>query len=305
MWIPYFIFEFWETESPPETIAASENDTEERRFEIGFFLENPPSRNRGVEIELEQPEQRAQTDGMGRQAAILFQPNNNNLLNVIVYQLNDSNPKEAFKRCFDNLSQLLSFWALGSGSGFSIYSVRIQDLRHNAVWIIKPQSARPAAFFIPREINIGPEHAAMLSLYREARNTQSPFYRFLCCYKILEGWYNHGSIFGMADRLIRERNLTLRRPRRTITREMLVMSLLFNTHPEFEGRSFANFFQLLNPWRVKIAHFLTEAGEYINFDSYESQLEFGPIANLTDMAARDVLSDEFHLWGQIREAEQR
>lgn len=302
MWIPYFIYEFWENESSTETISASQNDTEERDFEIGFFLENPPSRNRGVEIELESPEQRTQIDEMGRQAGMLFQPHNN-ILNVVAFRLSDSNPKEAFKRCFNNISKLLSFWALGSGSGFSIHSVRIHDLQHNAIWTIRPQSARPTAFFLPSEIDIGPEHAAMLSLYREARNSQSPFYRFLCCYKILEGWYNHGSIFGQADRLIRDRNLPFRRPRRTITRAMLVMSLLFNTHPEFEGRSFGIFFQLLNPWRIKIAHFLTEEGEYINFDSYESQLEFGPIANLIDMVARDVLSDEFHLWGQIREVE--
>jgi len=302
VWIPHFIFELWKSVSPFDTIGASQSDNVERRFEIGFYLENPPSRQRTVEIELHDPIQKTQNDGLGRQSNILFQPFNNRL-NVIVYQVSDLNPKEAFKRCFDYISQLLSFWALGSGSGFSIYSVRIHDLKHNAVWIIEPQSAKPSEFFLPKEINLEAEHAAMLSLYREARNAQSPFYRFLCCYKILEGWYRHGSIFGRADRLINERNLSFRRPRRNITGDMLVKSLLFNTHPEFEGKSYGEFFHMINSWRVKIAHFLTEDGEYINFDRYKSQLEFGPIANLTDMVARDILSDELHLWGKINDSE--
>lgn len=302
MWIPYFIFEFWQDDSTSETISASNIDNQMREFEIGFFLENPPTRRRAVEIELKNPEKKMQTDGTGRQVTVQFQPNSKNQLEVIIFRLTDSKPKNAFIYCYNNVSQLLSFWALATGSGFSILRVYIVDIRHNAKWIIEPQWARPGNFFLPSEINISPKHAAMLSLYREARNSQSPFYKFLCCYKILEVWYKKGDIFATADRLVREKNLPFRRPRKKITQQMLIMSLVFNSHPEFKGMSFVRFFKSINPWRTKIAHVLTDVGEFINFDKYESQIEFGPIANLTDLVARQVLLDEFHLWGQIASA---
>lgn len=94
------------------------------------------------------------------------------------------------------------------------------------------------------------------------------------------GWYQHGNIFGAADRLIREKNLPFRRPRRIITHDMLVLSLIFNKHPEFEGRSFAEFFNLLNPYRVQVAHAITEAGTFIDLDKYESMVELAPLLTL-------------------------
>jgi hypothetical protein len=194
-------------------------------------------------------------------------------------------------------------WALLTGSGFSIFGLMIVDDRHKATWKVVPQRAAAEEFMLPDEMSLPPQHAAVVSLYREGRNAQSPFYRFLCCYKILEAWYQGGGIFAEADRLSRTRGLAVTRPRRIVTRDMLVLSLVFNSHPEFEGVSFKKFFELLAPWRVQVAHAVTYAGDFLNHDLYESHVVLGPIANLTDMVARQVLLDEFDLWAAIREAE--
>jgi hypothetical protein len=156
---------------------------------------------------------------------------------------------------------------------------------------------------LPSGIDVSDEHSAVMSLYREGRNSTSPFYRLLCFYKILEAWNQHGNIFGAADRLIRQKKLPFRRPRRIITKDMLVQSLVFNRSPEFEGKTFTEFFSLLTPYRIRVAHAVTDAGTFIDLDKYDSVVEFGPIANLADMVARQIILDEFDLWRQIRGAD--
>ncbi|MFX0202352.1 MAG: methylamine utilization protein MauJ [Candidatus Hodarchaeota archaeon] len=303
MWIPYFILEFWEPdETEIETIQASEGDTEERTFEIVFFLENPPSHRQGVDLRLGEAQIQTQIDEMSRQVTVRFQPNTDGRLWSVVFIVSDTNPKSAFRYCYDRLSPLLSFWALMTGSGFAILGLRIIDTGHGAKWKVVPQHSRPEEFAIPASMTIGGEHGAMLSLYREARNSQSPFYRFLCCYKILEAWYRNRDIFSYADRIVRENNLPFRRPPRTVTHEMLVISMVFSRHPEFRDVRFGRFFELLNPWRRSVAHAITDEGEFLNFDRYESLIEIGPIANLTELVTRQVLLDESALLQDIANA---
>ncbi len=303
MWIPYFLLEFWEPETPLETTQASEQDRGEREFEVYFYLENPPTRRRNVELHLTETVYRTQTDGTGRTVAVRFDPTADGLLERIDLKIKDVSARAAFRYAYDKVCQLLSFWALVTGSGFSIFGLLIADDRHKARWKVVPQTAAPDDFVLPAEISLSPHHSAVVSLYREGRNAQSPFYRFLCCYKILEAWYQGGGIFAEADRLVRAQGLSVTRPRRTVTKDMLVMSLVFEAHKEFEGVTFAKFFELLGPWRVRVAHAITDAGEFLNLDLYESQIALGPIANLTDMVARQVLLDEFDLWAAIRAAE--
>lgn len=296
MWIPSFLLEFWEPESQMG-IEASDQDTQSREFQIFFFLENPTTRSRQVELFLPKEQDGVLTSGDGRVLKILFRPNENNKhLDHVGFKVQDTKPKSAFSSCFNVLSQLMSIWSLETGAGFSIFGCRILDPKHQANWKIVPQRVTPDLFFIPAAMALDDEYAAMLSLYREARNSQSLSYRFLCCYKILEAWYNHGSIFAKADRLIKEHNVSLKRPRRKITQDLLVSSLVFNNHPEFKELSFGDFFQRLSEWRKKVAHAITDSGDFINLDKYEWQLEIGPIANLTDLIARQVLLDEFELW---------
>lgn len=247
MWIPHFLLEFWEPETSPESVVASETDLSERKFEVWFFLEDPPARLvQDSGLALAAPENRTQTDGTGRSVGVRFEPNDKGRLGSVAFKVTDTSAKAAFRYCYDRLCQLLSCWAIIVGTGFGIFGLRVIDDKHGAKWKVIPQRSAPEPFGLPLGIAVGQELGAMMSLYREGRNSASPFYRFHCFYKILEAWYQHGNIFGAADRLVRERSLPFRRPRRIISHDMLVLSLIFNKHPEFEGTSFAEFFTLLN-----------------------------------------------------------
>ncbi len=66
MWIPYFLFEFWEPDTSMKTVRASEADNDEREFEMWFCLENPPTRRRDVELRLAAALERQRQDSGGR-----------------------------------------------------------------------------------------------------------------------------------------------------------------------------------------------------------------------------------------------
>ena len=301
MWIPHFSYEFWELESSRESDDKSRKDKTERKFDIRFYLEDSPSKLiQDSCFLLSEPIDKLQTDANGRSVAVRFQPNNKGRLCSIYFKVLDNQPKNAFRYCYNQLSKLLSVWALSVGTGFAIYGIYIIDETHSTKWKVVPQKTQAEEFWLPLGIGLNDEYSALISLYREGRNSNSPFYRFLCFYKILEAWYKNKSLFSIADRTIKENGLTIKRKRRRITKEMLVLSLNFHNHPEFEGKTFAEFYQLLNPHRVKVAHAITDSGTFINFDDYDSMLNIAPIANLADLVCQQIIQDDLDLWDQIR-----
>lgn len=233
MWVAHYLLELWEPHSSAESIKASESDASERGFEVWFYLEDPLGRLvEDSALLLPSTLDRTFSDagGTGRSMAVRFLPNDKGRLRAIGFGIAEQSPKAAFLYCFDNVSPMLSYWTFSFGNGFSIYCVRILDHKHHAEWSILPHHIATESFRLPIDLAPRPEHAAVISLYREGRNAQSPFYRFLCFYKILEAWYRHRSIFGEADRLIKDNaerimqhgdTVPSRPPQRRITKDML------------------------------------------------------------------------------------
>ncbi len=302
MWLPFALSGVWWTESNDDKIKASDQDGDEREFEFLFYLENPPARRFDVDLRCDGDINKTVTDSSGQRISVMFYTSEKNRLARIGCKLTSADRKIALKYCWDTISELMSIWSIKTGSGFSIYAFRVLDAKHDVKWRVFPQQAGPEPFFIPSEIGIRGEYAAMFSLYREARNSQSPFYRFLCCYKILEAWYRCRDIFGEADRLIKEHNLPFRRPKRSITKEDIGFTLILNRHPEFEGKRYGRAFEMLNDWRRQVAHALTNAGQFINLDVHDTLIEASAFADCVDKMANTLLIDEIGLWQQINSA---
>jgi hypothetical protein len=303
MWIPQFLLSYWEPESAPETIERSRSDTRERAIDICFILEDPPARLEGVALRLKKDGlQSKETSGKGRDSDMWFRPDKDGRLEAIIYRVKDTVVGNAFLYAHDNVTKLLSIWAVAHGTGFSIRAVRVMDVESGAMWWVSGKSSIEDEFGLPAGISLGDEHATLLSLYREGRNAISPFYRFLCFYKIFEAWYKQSKFFGRADRLISRHKLSFRRPKRVIEQHELTLALIFKSRPELLGVTFGKLFELMNPLRVKVAHALTDDGDFINFDKYESQTEIGPVANLLDVVSRQLILDELDLWKKIVES---
>jgi len=65
-----------------------------------------------------------------------------------------------------------------------------EDLKNRCI-MINYTSPYPIAKLNPHESHLDTKMLPIYALYREAKNSDSCYYKFLCYYKILEGIYNH------------------------------------------------------------------------------------------------------------------
>ena len=159
-------------------------------------------------------------------------------------------------------------------------------------------------FWLPDGILINEEYKAVLSLYREGRNSASPYYRLLCFYKILEAWYNKTAVFGLRPDQLQKRGFSLHVPKRKISRGMLIYCGALAGFAYLEGMSFGELFdKVLRPYRVKVAHAITEEGDFLNLDILEEREDACILAALADIVARQLLLDQTALWNFIKAIE--
>jgi hypothetical protein len=300
MWVPYLLLEPWKPESPADQVRTSLADGEERDFLVGFYLKNPVTNAWEVDLQLFEPHNEELAQSGEAPAEIGFYASEAGKLNEIVCRVRDVAPRAAVERCYRQASRLLSLWAVTLGRGLGVVGFRVADLKHGVKWRSVPFRPSALSFRMPDFEEVTAEQAAMAWLYREARNAQSPAYRLLCSYAILEAWSNRlGAFARTADQAIAEQKLDLARPMRSVTQEMAILSGVVERHPEFNGAAFEQLLSLLKPWRDRVAGALFEPGTAIDLDDYDFYVDLTSIANLADFAARQVLLDELELWARI------
>lgn len=201
------------------------------------------------------------------------------LAKICIDKLFANNFDEARNFAYRCLAPSLSNWSLHLDIPLNIYQVEVTELRTNSV----STSLTPSFINVPHNVRIATrmtvEMRAFASLYREALNSNSVAYQYLCFYKIIE------SIFERRKRLGEERaksgnpfpplgNLPSNaeeaqtwlnsifpvRPD-SYWSNMHLSSILY---PESLGKKIGNVVEnILEPLRKKIAHALSESGEWL------------------------------------------
>ncbi len=153
-----------------------------------------------------------------------------------------------------------------------------------------------------------PEFEHVVALYREAINSNTPIYRFLCFYKILELSRKRRERFG------RKHKASFKQPRpgeQIPLRETNAMEEWLNAlfyvnrdwdqgifdqvfRPEALGKKINNLFDnQLRPIRDKIAHGILDSGEFLLLDKQEDLELVGKWLPLMRCLARRVMKNDF------------
>jgi len=137
----------------------------------------------------------------------------------------------------------------------------------------------------PHEARIFTRVLPLYALYREAKNSGSPFYRFLCYYKILEGTYAH----------IRPEFFLEARTRavKVVTEKEVVPDheeLRFS-HGDQIGKSIKTVFdnRFTPQFRDEIAHYLLSDGAVLNVSDFNAVRRFGGELLAIELCARTVI----------------
>ena len=312
MWIPHFGYIFCPREqTSKQNIEKSESDHERREFEIIFFLEYTQLRKINeapftLQKNFTQKQTEKKYDKTISEMIIIYEKNKENKLSRIRCMLDETNKNKATEFSYNSIAQILSIKAYEEAVPINIYTIIAIDRKNNASWISKPQSVVLSELSIPEGIALHSTWKSMFSIYREGVISNSPFYRFFCFYKILEGFFKSRDLFKEADKIIIANKTSypnLKRPKDRIDKSMLLYSLAFNRYNELEGKTFGQFFEWVRKeHRHLIAHSFPDKYEedrWLNLDDFGTFTEFAVVGNLTDLVARKIIENELNLWEEF------
>ncbi len=305
MWMPHVGLIPWPDERiDQELIRKSEQDKSERYFHVGFQLENCDTR--GVNdstVALRKDESRNLNDEHGSLLIqLLLIKNKHDRLAKIDSRLIRDSYYNALRDSYNIVtSYLLSIQSFQSGANLAIWAIVIWDEKHRAKWVCKPQHASSDPLQLPEIIGMENEFKALFALYRDAKNNPSSYYRFFCYYKILEAFYE-GSTLREIDSIIRGKGLSIKRPKRKITRDDLSRALIFG-ESKYLDMPYGEFFkELRSNKRLGVAHTFPRGKPFVNVDDFDLFSEYCRIGNLGDLVSRQLLLDELALHLQLLNA---
>lgn len=303
MWTPYFLFDnfVFDDLETGDRLSKSFGSEEYRLFRIWFLLDDIRLRRKEIQIQA-QVEDNAVLVLSEKESEKEFRlycgNGKSGKIEVIVCEVVEDSPLEAFWYCFNRLSHLLSCWTLMNGGSQAIYGFHVLDTLFDARFQCLPDNlvdhVKPVPVFIPPALELFPEHRNMLSLYREARNSTSPFYGMLCSFKIMEAVLEH-QLFSDTDKSLLPLPHDHKRKPGVITQKMLEAARVDKKYQKYDTMKFKKFMEDVRPVRNRIAHGVTDQGEMYDFDDVDNYIEVTTLASLADLVAREILVEEFRL----------
>lgn len=153
-------------------------------------------------------------------------------------------------------------------------------------------------YLLDEKVNIGFVHEYMrpvYALYREAKNSHSKFYRFLCLYKILEGIYNiiRPATFKEAKRL----KLKL-----VLNKEFVPENeYITGDTKKYIGKPIKEVFDsyLKNKFRHSIAHFTDRNSTPFILSDFFTQIKVTSTITLIELCCRVVVENQINIINQI------
>lgn len=165
-----------------------------------------------------------------------------------------------------------------------IATLRIEDPKNYRVSIEYVSPYRKTTVN-PGTAAIHMELQPVYAMYREAKNSYSDFYKFLCYYKILEGLLGklRGELFSRAH----AESIDLGRPKEVVP----VCPEIPETYKPYVGKSIKAFFDtVLTPkFRNAVAHFVTDDGSILNMSSPEHIDRFAEVRYVSEICVRTAI----------------
>lgn len=295
MWIPHSLLAPLKAETPKPSIQASEADTNERTFVVGFLLCNFVTKTWETDVLVTSADSQREIEIDGKVCLVHFAANLSGKLHEIVYTIPAASAVEALAATFRHVRSELDRMTLQYGRGVDIAGWRVADVEHEARWRCMP--FRPSALMAePDPGDPPPGYAAILRLYREARMAKGAAWRLICAGAILDAAVSGREPFGAAHGDLGDYAVTM---------DMLVRSGILACYPEMRPTTARAIRDMMAPERDALLAAVTTLGSGTAFedDSYQAAAAQAALANLVDLVARDLVVASLRAEGYLRAPE--
>jgi hypothetical protein len=195
------------------------------------------------------------------------------------------------------ITAVLDYLAYLANTPLTVSPPACHDQKH-LTWVFAYTSPYCTKVVNPGLVTASSDLAPVYGLYREGKNASSPFYRFFCYYKILEGIFNdlRPRLFGRAKRI----GIQITRVKELIPED----SELRKFWPELIGRSIKEYVDnvLQKQFRNAVAHFVLNTGRIVSPSDSEAVTEFSNVIHVTELCCRTVVDQHERYLSQLRAA---
>lgn len=204
---------------------------------------------------------------------------------LVDFSCNATGSKEAILKFHSVVYPWLDYMSYLGNCPLIVSALKTEDLKNGVISIdyIGPYRR---SIINPHEGELHNELLPVYAMYREAKNSHSDFYKFLCFYKILEGLLGvlRANIFSRAS----VAKVKLVRPKDVVP----ALSEIPDLYKMHAGQSIKFFFDnVLTPkFRNSVAHFITDDGVILNMSSSEHLRNYGEVLYLLEECVRVVVN---------------
>jgi hypothetical protein len=214
-----------------------------------------------------------------------FYPNSERRLSTVRFECTAQSGDEA-KRLFHKIvGPALDHLAYVTNTPLHLVQISVFDEMHqiSSTDILCPYPV------VAMSQGLGKVHgllAPVYAMYREAVNATSPFYKFFCFYKILEGLLK--SLPGKLHAEARLKGISLP----SLQAKVPYYADIPSDQKPYEGKSITRFFDefLTNRFRNSMAHFISDEGAVLNVNEVEEMERYSAVVHVADLCCREVIS---------------
>jgi hypothetical protein len=223
-----------------------------------------------------------------------FKKNSKNEQSLVAFECTANSTAEARRKFSEVVLPFVDYLSYVANCPIVLTTIRIDDPKNgrNAIEYVSPYRQ---AIFSAHISTLYPEMAPVHAMYREAKNSHSDFYTFLCYYKILEGLLGavRNSVFVKA----KAKGITLA-GRREVVPSSEHIAHRFQAHI---GKPIRGFFDdVLTPqFRNAVAHFITDDGNILNMSAFEHASSYAEVLFVTELCVREVIQSHALLLGGL------
>lgn len=223
-----------------------------------------------------------------------FKKNSRGEKSLIEFECTASSLREA-KAAFLNFSlPFLDHLAYAMNCPIFVQTIRIEDLKNQVQSIDYVSPYRKGAVAQP-VTELPAELRPVFAMYREAKNSHSDFYKFLCYHKILDGLL--GTLRTSVNVRARKQNVELVKQRELVPNDPEIAP----AYRKHSGTPVKGFYDgvLTHQFRNAIAHFITKDGAILNLSEPSTIARHSEVMYVAELCVRVMIESHLDLLRQL------
>jgi len=227
-------------------------------------------------------------------AMMEFKKNSKGQQSLVTFECTAQSVQEARKKFQDFALPFIDSNAYIANCPIFVQTIKVDDINNHIQSI---EYISPYRKYTPNQhiIEFRAEIAPIYSMYREAKNSHSNFYKFLCYHKILDGLL--GELRAKINMRARKAGIELQKERDVIPVDPEIPDI-YQGHI---GKTIKSFYDdVLTPqFRNAVAHFITKDGAILNLSDPKVVTKYSEVMYISEICVRTMIASHIRLLGQL------